>query len=133
MQPEKTTPKALFTDPKSAKRVQRAEALRRRALSPVRILLMVLMLPLTTGIIALSVWLRTSEFERDEAVLHLVALAGCGAALSVLPGPFLEGEPGYHLQNDPDQDGVACGVIAPNAEQSAAPQKRVGNAKFVRP
>ncbi len=67
-------------DPRLARRQRKADALRRHALSPLRILLMVLALPLTTGMIALGVYLRTSDLERTEAVMHLVALAGCDAA-----------------------------------------------------
>ncbi|UWR07608.1 MULTISPECIES: excalibur calcium-binding domain-containing protein [Ruegeria] len=133
-------------DPRLARRQRKADALRRHALSPLRILLMVLALPLTTGMIALGVYLRTSDLERTEAVMHLVALAGCDAARSVGLGPMREGQLGYHKRNDPDGDGIACEssvraatrsavpVQAPASTQSAAPKPRaVGNAKFVRP
>lgn len=133
-------------DPRLARRHQKADALRRHALSPWRILLMVLALPLTTGMIALGVYLRTSDLERTEAIMHLVALAGCDAARTVGLGPMRKGQLGYHKRNDPDGNGVACEsrpqakrrAIAPT--QSAAPasntaskQRTVGNAKFVRP
>ena len=125
---------------KVVRRQRRANALRKRALSPVRILLMVLMLPVTTISIAVGVYLRTSEFEREEALVHLIALAGCGAVESIVPGPFVEGGPGYHARNDPDGDGVACGTHAPAPVQRAAPKqsestrsRTVGTAKFVRP
>ncbi len=126
--------------PRSSKRHRRAEATRRQALSPVRILVMVLLLPLTTVVIATGVFLRLSEFERDEAVIHLIALAGCDATQSLGVGPFYEGQAGYHKRNDPDGDGVACGAAsvprasAPQAHNSPEPQQRsLGTAKFVRP
>jgi len=109
-------------------------------LSPVRILVMILMLPVTTAVIAMSVFIRTSEFEREDAVLHLIALAGCQTVISIAPGLFRVGEPGYHRRNDPDGDGVACGTIAPpTPNSSASPRsdaskpRAVGNAKFIRP
>ncbi len=126
--------------PRSSRRHRRAEATRRQALSPVRILVMVLLLPLTTVLIATGVFLRLSEFERDEAVIHLIALAGCDATQSLGVGPFYEGQAGYHKRNDPDGDGVACGSAsapqstAPPVHNSPEPQQRsLGTAKFVRP
>ncbi|WP_170762450.1 excalibur calcium-binding domain-containing protein [Ruegeria lacuscaerulensis] len=114
--------------------------MRRRALSPVRILIMVLMLPVTTLVIAVGVYMRTSEFEPEEALIHLIALAGCKPVESLVPGPFLAGGPGYHLRNDPDGDGVACGTYSLPTTQNTSPQqaespgrRAVGNAKFVRP
>ena len=128
------------TLPMTSKRQRRADALRKRALSPVRILIMVLMLPVTTMGIAVGVYLRTSDFEREEALIHLIALAGCDAVKNVSPGPFLTGGPGYHPRNDPDGDGVACDTIAAAPVADAVPQqtgerpsRTVGTAKFVRP
>nr|WP_108860161.1 MULTISPECIES: excalibur calcium-binding domain-containing protein [Ruegeria] len=128
---------------RAAARHRRADALRRRALSPVRIIFMILMLPATTAAIAVGVFLRTSEFESPDALLHLVALAGCQAAEALVPGPYWDGEPGYHARNDTDGDGVACGATAPQfatpqpaadpQPAAAAPQRQVGTAKFVRP
>ncbi|WP_298850426.1 excalibur calcium-binding domain-containing protein [uncultured Ruegeria sp.] len=127
-------------NPRSSRRHQRAEALRRQALSPVRILVMVLLLPLTTVLIATGVFLRLSEYEREEAVIHLIALAGCDATQAIGVGPFYEGQAGYHKRNDPDGDGIACGVAnaprvnVPQVQNSPEPQQRsLGTAKFVRP
>ncbi len=133
-------------NPRSARRRERADALRKHALSPVRILMMVLVLPITTVVIALGVYMRTTSYEPTEAVAHLVALAGCDAARAVGLGPVHMGEPGYHPRNDLDGDGVACGSApavaqpapaaqqAPVADSSNAPsQRRVGSAKFIRP
>ena len=125
---------------RSGRRQRRAEALRRRALSPLRILLMVLMLPVTTFGIALGVYLRTSPYEPAEAVLHIVALAGCDAAQAVGIAPAYRGGLGYHERNDPDGDGVACGVAVETEPQSAATgrapeakERMLGGAKFLRP
>ncbi|WP_235216215.1 excalibur calcium-binding domain-containing protein [Ruegeria halocynthiae] len=98
------------------------------------------MLPFTTLIIAMGVYMRTSEFEHEQAAFHLIAMAGCKAAEAIVPGPFLVGQPGYHARNDPDGDGVACGTIRAAPVPAAVPQqggasqqRSVGNAKFVRP
>ena len=127
-------------NPRSSRRHQRAEAVRRHALSPARILFMVLILPLTTGLMAASIFLRISEYERDEALIHLIAMAGCNVTQAVGAGPFRRGEPGYHARNDVDGDGVACGTVAPVQAGHALPRqsggtavRSVGNAKFVRP
>jgi len=121
-------------------RSRRALAARRSALSPVRILLMVLMLPLTTLVIAVGVYMRTTEYEPTDAVVHLLALAGCDAVSVIHVGPFRHGEAGYHARNDTDGDGTACGDHAVGRVQSNAPartqtpkQRTLGTAKFVRP
>jgi len=107
---------------------------------------MVLSLPVTVAGIALGVYLRTSEYDRTGAMMHLWALAGCEAAQSVGLGPMRRGQLGYHTRNDPDGDGIACetgpvyrpqGVVPvqsarPAPEQDQA-RRRVGTAKFVRP
>lgn len=139
---KKPTQEAPDLNPRSARRHQRAEAARRQALSPLRILIMVLLLPLTTALIATGVFLRTSGYERDEAVIHLIALAGCDATQAMGIGPFRAGQPGYHERNDPDGDGVACGyaelelprATTVQAQDQPKPRERsVGSAKFVRP
>lgn len=125
---------------RSLRRHRRADEQRRRALSPLRILLMVLALPLTTGIIAVGTYLRATDKDRPDAVLHLVALAGCDAAKAIGFDTFREGEAGYHPRNDPDGNGIACERTAPTASVQQAPQpaeqpptRQVGNAKFLRP
>ncbi len=139
MLPQTPVPRQLFTDPNTPVRRRRAESLRRRALSPVRILIMVLLLPVTTAAIALSVYLRTSKFEQEDAIFHLIALGGCSASEAILPGPYFIGEPGYHRRNDPDGDGAACGNTSQTAASTtneppkAATVHAVGTAKFVRP
>lgn len=123
-----------------SRRQRRAEALRREALSPLRILMMVLALPLTTALIGVGVYMRVSDYERDEAVVHLIALAGCDATEAFRLGPFRRGQPGYHKRNDPDGDGLACERYEPALVNHSAPQRgegararMVGSAKFVRP
>ncbi|WP_299888629.1 excalibur calcium-binding domain-containing protein [uncultured Ruegeria sp.] len=127
-------------NPRSSKRHRRADAMRRKALSPVRILIMVLFLPLTTAVFAAGMFLRISDYDRNDAVLHLIALAGCDAADAIGFGPFRKGQPGYHKRYDADGDGVSCEKFAPAFTQQATPptssaptNRTVGNAKFVRP
>ncbi|WP_170414759.1 excalibur calcium-binding domain-containing protein [Ruegeria atlantica] len=143
MAPNDSEQSSNKTNQRAAARHRRANATRRRALSPVRIILMILMLPATTAAIAVGVFLRTSEFEHQEALLHLIALAGCHAAEALVPGPYRDGEPGYHARNDTNGDGIACGTAVPQyaaPKPAAAPQpveapqqRQVGTAKFVRP
>ena len=131
-------------------RHRRADALRKRALSPIRITFMVLMLPATTAAIAISVYLRTSEFESHDALLHLIAMSGCKFAEALVPGPYLDGQPGYHARNDVDGNGVACEATvprlgAPSQSAEAGPSnetsqevggsqpRKLGTAKFLRP
>lgn len=136
------------TDRRVLRRQRRADATRRRALSPWRILFMVLTLPVTVAGIALGIYLRTSEYDRTGAMMHLWALAGCEAARSVGLGPMRKGQLGYHERNDPDGNGIACETgatdrfNAPAPVQSVAPrpdrsnsqtQRKIGAAKFVRP
>lgn len=136
---EHRDPAQVEPDLTLTRRQRRADALRRRALSPFRIILMVLALPLTTGIIAVNIYLRTSEFDRNGAVMHLIALAGCDATNALGLGPFRKGYPGYHKRYDPDGDGVSCGTLqlqrvqdTPQASSTSA-ARAVGNAKFIKP
>ena len=64
--------------------------------------LIVLALPLTTDIIATSVYLRVSVFEHQEALVHLAALAGCDLVGRIVADPSCEGERGYHKRINPD-------------------------------
>ena len=104
-------------DLQPTRRQRRADALRRKALSPFRIIVMVLALPLTTGIIAVNIYLRTSDFDRNGAVMHLIALAGCDAMHTLGFGPFRKGYPGYHKRYDPDGD---WRVLRPHPETTRA-------------
>jgi hypothetical protein len=136
--------KSKLDEPLPTKRQRRAEAARRRALSPLRILLMVLCLPLTVALISFNMFVRLSDYGRDEAMVHLIALAGCDASRAIGFGTFYEGYAGYHPRNDPAGDGVACGPdvaqrqTAPSPStttprETSASQRSLGNAKFIKP
>lgn len=89
-------------------------------------------IPLVALSVSVSLYIRTSPYRPTEALLHLVAMAGCPAAAAVGVAGARAGEPGYHARNDPDGDGVACnpeGDRAPGRETT----RQVGGAKFVRP
>ncbi|MCE8532983.1 excalibur calcium-binding domain-containing protein [Ruegeria pomeroyi] len=123
------------TSRKPTRRQRRAERTRAKALSPLRILLLLASLPVIAGSTAFGVYIRTSPYPPELALRHIAALAGCEvAALAGLP-EARRGEPGYHLRNDADLDGVACGTTLASA--SMVPQVPVqhapGQAKFVRP
>ncbi|WP_254446006.1 excalibur calcium-binding domain-containing protein [Ruegeria sp. HKCCD7255] len=126
------------------RRHAKAERLRKKALSPLRILLMIVALPLTTAMLVLAIYPRATSFERHEAIIHLVAMAGCDAVAAIGFGHFREGEPGYHKKYDPDGDGVSCPsvfhaqvpltaeALKPVSTQAPAPRS-VGSAKFITP
>lgn len=120
------------------RRAQRADRTRREALSPVRILMNVLLIPLIAAVLTVSIYLRASPFERQDALRHLVALTGCSAAEKVGLVRAREGAPGYHLRNDLDGDGIACneGVRRVETVPAGAGSGRhipVRGAKFLRP
>ncbi len=133
---------------RAKKRQQRAETLRRKALSPWRILLMILALPLSVALISIGVFVRVSAFDREGAVVHLIAMAGCDVAWKMGIGPFYLGGPGYHARYDPDNNGVTCeppgfaeaglsGQASQSNEaqpQNTSPKQRtLGTAKFLKP
>ena len=72
-----------------ARRARRAEALRKDALSPIRILKRLLLVPVIAAGIALSAYIRTSDHDPENALRHLVAMVGCGpaAAMGLAPAP----------------------------------------------
>lgn len=139
---------ALCTDPKPTRRERRARATLAYALSPRRILMQVLLLPVAIVAIAISVYVRTSPYDGGDALRHLAALAGCDTALSMGLAPAMQGEIGYHARNDSDGDGIACAEYASAAlmPPTAGPRparppqadadpdtRRIGGAKFLRP
>ncbi len=142
--------KTLHAGPERSARVKRrerrADRTRAEALSPVRLVIRVLALPIVISGVALSVYLRTSPYESPEAMMHLVARAGCDAAGYIGLAPAYRGELGYHARNDTDGDGVACeaavssgslplqgqGFGAP-APTNAPSERMVGGAKFIKP
>ena len=130
---------------RAEKRARRADRTKAQALSPVRILVQVLMIPLVIISITLSIYIQTSPYERVEALRHLLALSGCNTAMSIGLAPAFRGEIGYHTRNDPDGDGIACHDPGPIAGTlpasnpagsngtSAEPVQGISGAKFLRP
>lgn len=132
------------------RREKRAAATRAKALSPARIVALVASLPLVMCSTALGIYIRTSPYPAEQALQHLVAMAGCEAAAKVGVFEVREGEPGYHARNDTDGNGVACAiqtrVISPGetvvtvqTSRGRAPaadsteRRQIGDAKFIRP
>ncbi|MFT4959011.1 MAG: hypothetical protein ACI92Z_000083 [Paracoccaceae bacterium] len=125
----------------------RAAGLRARTLSPWRIGLKLLSIPVLAVSVAVSIYIRTSPYEPEQALAHLIARANCDAARSIGLAPAYRGGLGYHARNDADGDGVACEMNRPfkaapmvqgmkltKVEPAAAPSVRmVGGAKFVKP
>ena len=127
---------------RAERRARRADRTRAQALSPVRILTQLLFLPVAVVAITISVYIRTSPYERTDALRHLAAMAGCDTAASMGLAPARAGELGYHARNDPDGDGVACGTArgpGPTLADwaAAAPPdtagRSAGGAKFLKP
>ncbi len=136
---------ALLQDAPQSKRQLRAARTRARALSPVRILRLLLAVPVVAAGLTVSIYIRTSPYEPPDALRHLIALSGCSAAVKVGVAPAYAGELGYHLRNDPDGDGVACGSEVAGVAtfqfepaqkpvvNGSQPVRAVGGAKFLRP
>ena len=126
-----------------SKRQIRAMRTHERALSTLRILLNLMMVPVVTVVMTASIFMQTSPFGDTDALRHLIAMAGCGAAMKVQVAPAALGQPGYHKRNDPDGDGIACdegldlAYVAPAMPQGPeAPTvelRIIGGAKFVKP
>ncbi len=103
--------KTAFRDvPSTAmlRRQERADRTRREALSPVRILLSIVTVPVVTVGLTVSIFAMTSDFERQDAVRHLIAMAGCDVAAKIGMSDMARDDVGYHPRNDPDGDGLAC-------------------------
>ncbi len=138
------------TSKRVERRERRAAKTRAQALSPMRILFRVILIPVTTIALTVSIYLRTSPYERSDAIRHLAAMAGCEATRAVGLAPAFRGGIGYHERNDPDGDGVACGSAPGDATQPffaapafgapatppeapGVPPRMFGGAKFVKP
>ena len=122
----------------ATRRQKRAERARAKALSPLRMLLRLAGLPGLMVAVALSVYVRTSPYDPELAMRHLIARAGCDRARSVGLAPALRGNPGYHARNDRDGDGVACEIWHGSKGQTTSAETKaqtrfVGGAKFIRP
>ncbi|MCF6233812.1 MAG: excalibur calcium-binding domain-containing protein [Rhodobacteraceae bacterium] len=137
-----------YQDKTPSKREIRAARTRAEALSPVRIMVRLLTLPLVALSVALSMYVRTSDYDPPEALAHLVARGGCDAARSVGLAVSYRGGLGYHARNDADGNGVACDsaevlpvavvensvITEPVAIQDTFARTRMtGGAKFVKP
>lgn len=131
--------KSAFREaPKPSRRIARADRTRAHALSPIRILLRVVFLPVAVLGITASVYIRTSPFSQEDALRHLIAMAGCQTATQIDVAGARLGEPGYHARHDPDGDGIACAAPLSDrvsSEQSARPVRAStdNGAKFLRP
>lgn len=90
----------------------RADVTRAQALSPLRLVVTIATAPISAVCVALGFYISASPFNETDALRDFVALTGCDAAIAVGAAPAKIGEPGYHLKNDPEGDGVACGVPA---------------------
>ena len=66
-----------------SKRQIRAMRTHERALSTLRILLNLMMVPVVTVVMTASIFMQTSPFGDTDALRHLIAMAGCGAAMKV--------------------------------------------------
>lgn len=137
--------RAMRDELPQSRREIRAARTRARALSPARILMSLLSLPIVAGGVGVSLYVRTSPYEAPDALAHLVARTGCDAARSIGLAPAFRGELGYHAKNDSDGDGVACErvgfdarqvqdvAISPPTPQPGSSMRIVGGAKFVKP
>ena len=139
-------PKAGRSDGTASRRELRAMRTRAQALSPLRILSQVLLVPVVTIAMTVSIYTRISPYERTDALRHLAALAGCDTAASMGLAPAFEGGLGYHVRNDPDGNGIACesaafaarpaAPVPPAATRAPVSDERAnvrGGAKFIRP
>lgn len=137
--------RAMREKPAPSPREVRAARTRAEALSPVRIIFSLLGLPLVAGAVAISIYVRTSPYKPPDALMHLVARAGCDAARYVGMAPAFRGGIGYHAKNDADGDGVVCETVGFEMEPARevaygtpAPKqdnavRTMNGAKFVRP
>ena len=133
-----------------SRREKRAARTRAEVLSPGRIVMSLLSLPLVAGGVAASLYVHTSPYDPPDAFAHLMARAGCDAARSVGLAPAYRGELGYHAKNDADGDGVACERVyrfgsapvqsvevagpAPDpGPMQGSPDRMLGGARFVKP
>ncbi len=113
--------RALYHDEAPSRREIRAARTRAQALAPGRILMRLLTLPLLALGVALSIYIRTSDYDPPDALAHLMARGGCDAARYVGLAPAYQGGLGYHARNDADGDGVACAALAAS-DSDAGPE-----------
>lgn len=91
-----------------------------------RLLVKLVFLPVTALAIFFSVYLRTSPFSPEAALMHLLAARGCAIADALGVAPARDGQPGYHAKFDEDGNGIACEIGTAQAQFRDGP-------KFIRP
>ena len=122
----------------------RAARTRAKAISPARILVQILLVPVVTCALTVTIYIRTSPYEPPDALRHLLAMGGCEVVTKLNLAPTFRGELGYHARNDPDQDGVACGnnlaevspnqtIEVPPTDDASSQPLGISGAKFLRP
>lgn len=130
-----------------SRRQLRAARTRARALSPIRIVMLLLSFPLLASAIATSLYIRVSPYDPPTALAHLIARFGCDAAIYVDLAPAYVGEIGYHARNDADGNGVACehanqftaaapveaATLTTTEPAGDAQVRMINGAKFVKP
>lgn len=97
-----------------------------------RLMLRLAFAPVTAAAIFFSVYLRTSPFPPEAALLHLLAAQSCGVADALGVAPARVGAPGYHAKFDADGDGIACESVVVGGQSDVQAAYR-GGAKFVKP
>jgi len=117
------------------RRELRAEQTRALALSPTRIFLKLLLVPVVTVVLTVTIYSRASPYEPQDALRHLMALTGCDAAAKIGLAPAYRGELGYHPRNDENGDGVACANASSALAEATpdTPRNTADGAKFLRP
>lgn len=137
--------RSAFHDPAPLSRRQlRADRTLALALSPVRILVSLLMVPVVATSLTVSIYLRASPFEHEDTLRHLIAMTGCETAFKLGVAPARQGEVGYHAPLDSDGNGISCEMWGQppgsepvdgfrTVEAQDAPTERASGAKFVRP
>lgn len=96
-----------------------------------RFLWKLMLLPVTAAGVFLSVYMRTSPFPPEQAMLHLLAGVDCPMAAPLTWPRRSRASPGYHARFDEDGDGIACEPL-PGMVVEGPTQSR-GGAKFLRP
>jgi hypothetical protein len=129
----------MHHQPEPSRRERRAARTLAQALSPWRIGLRLLSIPVFAFLVATSIYIRTSPYEPPLALAHLIARVDCDAAHSVGLAPAYRGGLGYHARNDEDGDGVACEGVGLDMAFTTSepvqqdPARTAGGAKFVKP
>ena len=111
------------------RRIARSERYLDRAYAPLRLVIKLALTPVLAVAVATSIFMSAGPYDRDAALRHIVAIAGCEAADAVGLAPARAGQPGYHRPLDPDGDGRSC---QSDDIATAAGVLPAGGAKFLR-